>query len=219
MLLTSCAAHSPMSETVIFAPKKIDGEKIEATHQIGFSFSTDILDTETLYPDQMDSHSGYNNGLYNPNEFSFHNTLYLKQDNNHFAAISFSAGTGAGFDATARIIDPVYVTVGYSNVGQYEISLPVRIHHSEKIGFLAAPVYRNQIVYRDNQNENPAYFDFIPENKDSYKTAGVKSSFYLLAPAIKQETRRLHYGIKLEGGMILDPKAWYFSFGIRLGGY
>ncbi|MDR9416897.1 MAG: hypothetical protein RI564_11475, partial [Gracilimonas sp.] len=107
-----------MSETVLFAPKKIAGERVESTHQMGFAFSSDILDTNTLYPER----SGDYSVLTIPNELSYFNTLYLKSANNHFAAVSFSAGTGVGFDATVKLIEPIYMTMGYSNVGQYELS-------------------------------------------------------------------------------------------------
>ncbi|MAO66374.1 MAG: hypothetical protein CL666_15380 [Balneola sp.] len=215
VFLASCAAHAPMSETVIFSPKKINGERIEASHQMGFSFNTDLLDTKTLYPERK----GYNDRLTIPNELSYFNTLYLKNEGNHFAAFSFSAGTGVGFDATARVIDPVYVTIGYSNVGQYELSLPVRLLHSEKIGWLAAPAYRNQIVYYDDLEEESHLFDFGPDGRDAYKTVGMKSSIYLFTPGINQRAKRLFYSAKLEGGKILNSKAWYFSFGLKIGGY
>ncbi len=216
----NCATHVPMSEMVMFSPKKVEASYPDTIDQVyysrlsvGPSVKQDIKSYNAL---RRHSDAKYQNGSID--ELSYapsvgFNTILMFTGNDYFA-LNFAAGYTLGMDLTFGVTETEYVTVGTSFLGGSQIIVQRRMHYNYKSGSALG-------VYLERYTEVLGYDCYSlcfgpPEESVIYLNSFGVRGLWMNHSGGKN---RSFFKVNAKMGYILDYGSPYASVGISVGAY
>ena len=224
MGFTACATHAPMSEMVMFTPKdvrySVNNNTLDsiATYYSKYSFSGSLEQRFMDYNKLIN----YSKEEFNDSKIDDSgkaptislNSILLNQENDSFG-LNIAMLPSIGIDATVRISEKNYLTIGHTAWGGQQIIIQRRMHYNQTTGSSLGIFYEN--IYQSRIKE--CYSTLcLPSSPDRNQVFYIKSfglrGFLLLSDGMKNRSF-----LKLNGkvGLITDYPDVYGSVGISIG--
>lgn len=142
VLFTACASHAPMSEMVMFTPKKVKVESANNPDSLSvyyskYSFAISLEKSVMSYAQLRN----YSKREFNDSEIDDSgklptislNSIFMNPGND-FLAFNVAMFPSIGIDATVRVSKNNYFTLGHTAWGGQQVILQRRMHYNQKSG-------------------------------------------------------------------------------------
>ncbi|MBO6800282.1 MAG: hypothetical protein JJ892_08390 [Balneola sp.] len=221
MFFVSCATHAPMSEMVMYTPKKVISEdkkneviKYYSKFSFGVSAQTDFLDYSALR--EYANKKGHQGPIYDYDGSTITGGLvpiFLFDKNDEFA-FSLTTGFLFGVDATIKLYENYYLTGGYTAFGGGQVILQKRVLNTYSKGASVGVFF--DYLYQATDG-NCSYVCLGPGYDDIFyvHVVGLRGNFL----ATEAEKNRSFLSLNSKVGYLFETQTPYLSLGVTLGAY
>lgn len=216
---TACATHAPMSEMVMFTPKKVtdnDPDSVRvyySRYSFAVSLEKSVMSYEQLRnyskrkfndPDIDDSGKAPTISL---------NSIFMNPGND-FLAFNIAMLPSLGIDATVRISDKNYITIGHTAWGGQQVIVQRKMHYNQKSGSSLGIFYEHMYQARPEECYTICFPSSPPSSRTFFLNGFGIRGFVLLSDGMKNRGF-----LKLNGkiGLISEYKEIYGSLGVSFG--
>ena len=218
----NCATHAPMSEMVMFSPKKVKPDNSVSGDTLFYSrlsfalgYELRSLDEERveIYADEKfpkyedGGEASYTSAI----AFSLH-AILMSRDQSGFA-LNISMIPTAGIDATFKIIDKQYLTLGYTVYGGEQVIFQRRLVYNNDAGLAAGFFYEHTWQGYDDESIDYPLCEIGPEEVFYLKTVGARVSGFFHDGS---KNRTFVKG-NLKIGYVLELEEPYVGIGCSVG--
>lgn len=220
LFLSGCATHAPMSEMVMFTPKKVlhPSEQYKdsvSTHYSKFSFAASVTPVTT----DLNALQNYAESIGRTGEIidygdvptiGLHSILLADQVDN-FAA-SFTLLPAIGFDFTTRVYKLNYLTAGITAYGGFQVIAQRPLYDGRSYGSSLGIFYERTRSGMEDTCSGVC-FAFEPVDTFTLQTAGVRFMLF----SHNGEKNRSFLGVQGKLGYTYELRRPFFGIGFTLG--
>ncbi|RNC83861.1 MAG: hypothetical protein ED557_08810 [Balneola sp.] len=216
LFLTGCAMHSPMSEMVMFAEKKVqasiqDSSTVNYNSLFAFSGGLDKSFYEFSTVERIaESRYQTSDGVSVAN--SLLATANLSVLGSEYFAINIAVSGGMGVDATFKAMEDIYLTVGYTLYGGQQAIIQKRLRYTGRSG-LAFGIFYDRVFLGLEESFDCGFCGFGPEDEAYLHVVGIRG---LILDHNGQKNRSF---LKVYGktGYMIDYNIPYVTVGASIG--
>lgn len=196
-LFGACATHTPMSEMVMFTPKKVkvvsaNNPDSISTYYSKYSFAASLEQKGMSYT-QLKKYSTRNGNDSEIDDSGKAPTISLNSifmnPRNDFFALNVAMFPSIGIDATFRVSKKNYITIGHTAWGGQQVILQRRMHYNQKSGSSLGFFYEHMYQATTEECYSTLCFPSSPDSDQVFYLNGFGiRGFALISEEIKNRS-------------------------------